>query len=386
MTDLQAFDPVFTSLHASEPGLLDTAELTRLLDSSQIPPPLVIFPEVDIVYDESNGGRGETVLLRENGLRKAKTEFLANASPPIVAGPKLLKPFCGQLSNLPRTDDTVDTEQLLKVQNTKDGQCLGHGIDSRSIEREVPNDNVHVVQNEKKGRYAQVSKRTSITTTSAPGAPISDAVYALPPSGISDFGDMSDTNISAWGAENVTSLVSAATVQLPELDRMYEVLPERTEDVPYLDLKDEESSAGSGNQPKLRYSKGAAPSKYCHVCGRSAQTVNVAHCGNIRLGLCRKVLCDKCLILHQPESAQDAKLDESLWLCTHCRGICPTRARCHQYTRNNMRRRIKNEERRRVQEERRLVGEREAKRAKVEVAGAGGGISPTGVTENVFGV
>jgi hypothetical protein len=103
---------------------------------------------------------------------------------------------------------------------------------------------------------------------------------------------------------------------------------------------DKENGAGQ-KQTRLRYSKGAAPSKYCHVCGRSAKTVSVALCGNNKLGLCRKVVCDKCLIMHQWGDFRSAKESESSWTCTHCRGDCPARARCHQYQRNNMRRRLK---------------------------------------------
>lgn len=92
---------------------------------------------------------------------------------------------------------------------------------------------------------------------------------------------------------------------------------------------------------KLRYSKGAAPSKYCHVCGRSAKTVSVALCGNNRLGLCRKVVCDKCLLMHQRDSWDVAKTPGSNWICMHCRARCPERARCHQYQRNNLKRRMR---------------------------------------------
>lgn len=97
----------------------------------------------------------------------------------------------------------------------------------------------------------------------------------------------------------------------------------------------------NGKQAKLRYSKGAAPSKYCHVCGRSAKTVSVALCGNNKIGLCRKVVCDKCLLMHQRESWEAAKQPNSTWTCMHCRNECPERARCHQYQRNNMRRRMR---------------------------------------------
>lgn len=92
---------------------------------------------------------------------------------------------------------------------------------------------------------------------------------------------------------------------------------------------------------KLRYSKGAAPSKYCHVCGRSAKTVSVALCGNNRLGLCRKVVCDKCLLMHQRDSWELAKREGGGWICMHCRNQCPERARCHQYQRNNLKRRMR---------------------------------------------
>lgn len=105
--------------------------------------------------------------------------------------------------------------------------------------------------------------------------------------------------------------------------------------------EDEKENIGGQQATRLRYSKGAAPSKYCHVCGRSAKTVSVALCGNNKLGLCRKVVCDKCLIMHQWGDFRNAKEAESSWTCTHCRGDCPPRARCHQYQRNNMRRRLK---------------------------------------------
>lgn len=106
--------------------------------------------------------------------------------------------------------------------------------------------------------------------------------------------------------------------------------------------EDKENTVVNSQKPtRLRYSKGAAPSKYCHVCGRSAKTVSVALCGNNKLGLCRKVVCDKCLIVHHWGDFKSAKEDQSQWTCTHCRGECPPRARCHQYQRNNLKRRMK---------------------------------------------
>lgn len=96
------------------------------------------------------------------------------------------------------------------------------------------------------------------------------------------------------------------------------------------------------SQPRLRYSEGASASHYCHICGRASNTAQLAACANVRIGLCRKTLCEKCLILHQSNFFQWAKANDTTWTCTHCRGVCPKRARCHQYQRNNMRRRLKN--------------------------------------------
>lgn len=98
-------------------------------------------------------------------------------------------------------------------------------------------------------------------------------------------------------------------------------------------------------QPKLRYSEGATASHYCHICGRASNTAQLAACANVKLGLCRKTLCEKCLLLHQRELFSWAKASNSTWTCTHCRGVCPKRARCHQYQRNNMRRKLQNAKR-----------------------------------------
>lgn len=96
------------------------------------------------------------------------------------------------------------------------------------------------------------------------------------------------------------------------------------------------------SQPRLRYSEGASASHYCHICGRASNTAQLAACANVRIGLCRKTLCEKCLLLHQRNLFHWAKAKDTTWTCTHCRGVCPKRARCHQYQRNNMRRRLKN--------------------------------------------
>lgn len=104
-------------------------------------------------------------------------------------------------------------------------------------------------------------------------------------------------------------------------------------------------------QPKLRYSKGASASKYCHICGRNSKTVPVSQCANVRLGLCRKVVCEKCLIVYRAEIGPGLPQPNKPWNCTHCTGHCPRRARCHQYTKNNLRRRMKVDSKERKEEE-----------------------------------
>lgn len=105
----------------------------------------------------------------------------------------------------------------------------------------------------------------------------------------------------------------------------------------------ENTATSIESRPKLRYSKGAAASKYCHICGRNSKTVVVVQCANVEVGLCRKVVCEKCLIIHQDEMGGLPLQTDSNWKCSHCEGVCPKRARCHQYMKNNMRRRMKSD-------------------------------------------
>lgn len=88
------------------------------------------------------------------------------------------------------------------------------------------------------------------------------------------------------------------------------------------------------NAPNSR----TVPSHYCHICGRNSR-IEFGHCVNIKLGLCRKVVCEKCISLHEPESRQRALDPDSDWLCIHCRHMCPEKARCKQYIKNNHKRR-----------------------------------------------
>lgn len=111
------------------------------------------------------------------------------------------------------------------------------------------------------------------------------------------------------------------------------------------------SGKEGGTQSKMRYSEGATASNYCHVCGRASNTIELAACANTRIGLCRKVMCDKCLLLHQRPMFYYAKEANSSWICMHCRNMCPKRARCHQYQKNNLRRRLRNEQKAKIPKE-----------------------------------
>lgn len=77
----------------------------------------------------------------------------------------------------------------------------------------------------------------------------------------------------------------------------------------------------------------ATPSTHCHICCRSSKNVTVIECANIKLGVCRKVVCCRCF-------EQNNWKCSSSWTCPHCEGICPPRSQCYTYERSNMRRRL----------------------------------------------
>ncbi len=86
-----------------------------------------------------------------------------------------------------------------------------------------------------------------------------------------------------------------------------------------------------------------APSKHCHICCRrpSLNSLHVA-CGNLALGTCRKTICEKCFTDTHWHGKVDAATARSLgrnWKCTHCVGVCPSRAQCFIYGRSSERRR-----------------------------------------------
>jgi hypothetical protein len=86
----------------------------------------------------------------------------------------------------------------------------------------------------------------------------------------------------------------------------------------------------------------ASASKYCHVCTRSANAVEMAYCKNIARGTCRKIICCKCALEFQWPDVTSAINDRAIaaqWECVHCRNVCPPKAQCNTYGRINLQRR-----------------------------------------------
>lgn len=130
----------------------------------------------------------------------------------------------------------------------------------------------------------------------------------------------------------------------------------------------------SGRAPESvpRYTNDAGTSRFCHCCGKrrlikvstncAENTIPTAtpkmsgttshksklhdffaECSNREIGLCRKAICGKCISIHDLLRFETAKDPKASWVCLHCLGICPPRARCQQYKRHNVIRRKKNE-------------------------------------------
>lgn len=101
-----------------------------------------------------------------------------------------------------------------------------------------------------------------------------------------------------------------------------------------------EADTRGARRPK-RY-KSATPSRFCHVCGRKAATTRVALCGRLIDGLCRKVVCERCIIKYNWE--KDAPVGKNTpdknWSCPHCRGVCVPKASCSTYERINSKRKL----------------------------------------------
>ena len=82
------------------------------------------------------------------------------------------------------------------------------------------------------------------------------------------------------------------------------------------------------------------PSRFCHVCSRTPKNVRLAVCSNIRRGICRKVVCEKCFDLYKYADFDSVLNMETEWICPHCSECCPAKAQCGTYQKINDRLRV----------------------------------------------
>lgn len=94
----------------------------------------------------------------------------------------------------------------------------------------------------------------------------------------------------------------------------------------------------TARKPKT-YAKPVA-SRFCHICSRMPRRgQSAAVCLNMKRGLCRKIVCERCIVEQGWDLASTrAGVEAGTWLCPHCAGVCPPRSQCHIYNRINARR------------------------------------------------
>lgn len=90
---------------------------------------------------------------------------------------------------------------------------------------------------------------------------------------------------------------------------------------------------------KIRRYSQATPSRFCHVCARSSDIVELMPCKNVKFGVCRKAVCEKCFS-EQGWDWASAVSDPESFSCCHCTKTCPKNAQCSTYRRTNERRRL----------------------------------------------
>lgn len=78
------------------------------------------------------------------------------------------------------------------------------------------------------------------------------------------------------------------------------------------------------------------PSRFCHICVRSAERYGPVVCSNNETNGCRKVVCKRCFDEHKWD--WEAAMNDDDWKCCHCRNACPEKASCFTYNRSNKRR------------------------------------------------
>lgn len=87
-----------------------------------------------------------------------------------------------------------------------------------------------------------------------------------------------------------------------------------------------------GGRRTRRYSS-ARSSRYCHLCARHEKSVPMVGCSNVQRNICQKSVCVKCIERYGLSSS------EQNWVCPHCQGKCPPRAKCFAYDRQTAQRR-----------------------------------------------
>lgn len=90
--------------------------------------------------------------------------------------------------------------------------------------------------------------------------------------------------------------------------------------------------------PRVRRYTRAKPSKFCHVCARSGDNMELLACKNVKYGVCRKSVCQRCFGVHAWDWVT-AKSNPEEFSCCHCRRDCPESAQCRIYQKTNERRR-----------------------------------------------
>lgn len=134
---------------------------------------------------------------------------------------------------------------------------------------------------------------------------------------------------SKRGHQEMRTAVETRPTETPEL-------PERADS---LGIARSNMTKFSGKRtPRVRRYTRAKPSKFCHVCARSGDSVQLLACKNVKYGVCRKAVCQKCFGEQGRDWAAAQSRPEE-FSCCHCRRDCPENAQCRTYQRTNERRR-----------------------------------------------
>lgn len=92
-------------------------------------------------------------------------------------------------------------------------------------------------------------------------------------------------------------------------------------DIRRRNMEQRRESAQNGQQGSMIHGSApsSTPSRFCHLCTRTAKLDVVLVCNNVSRGTCRKVVCFRC-VQDQSWNLQ-ALLEDQKWTCTHCRNV-----------------------------------------------------------------